>query len=265
MNDRDVALSKDQRTPVDHLCVICCQRTYENVGIQIDGSWYCFTCGTKKQRGELRSSNEQLIISGGIAYVESEHMGRSATVADCVRELERLRKENNTLHGVMGLWGLHPDPDDSTNAAKRAAVETPQPPSNQITAERSAEIADQLGKTSARHPAADQTKYWAWEGALHVRRQQAEIERLRAALLDAVKLIDEDVPREVKTRLCRIAGHDCEFTRLPSETCGDHFTSPHSEKLKCELQQGHTGDHKSGRWSWRLKPAEKATGERTDV
>ena len=208
-----------------------------------------------------RTSNEQLIISGGIAYVESEHMGRSATVADCVRELERLRKENNTLHGVMGLWGLHPDPDDSTNAAKRAAVETPQPPSNQITAERSAEIADQLGKTSARHPAADQTKYWAWEGALHVRRQQAEIERLRAALLDAVKLIDEDVPREVKTRLCRIAGHDCEFTRLPSETCGDHFTSPHSEKLKCELQQGHTGDHKSGRWSWRLKPAEKAFGE----
>lgn len=48
-----------------------------------------------------------------------------------------------------------------------------------------------------------------------------EIERLRAALLEAVKLIDEDVPREVKTRLCRIAGHDCEFTRLPSETGGE--------------------------------------------
>ena len=48
---------------------------------------------------------------------------------------------------------------------------------------------------------------------------------------------------------------------LPHETCDDPFVSPHSEEIKCELPPGHAGDHKNGRWSWRLKSSEEPSAE----
>jgi len=41
-----------------------------------------------------------------------------------LQEIERLRAENKRLRSVLDLWGLHADPGDATNAAKRDAVET---------------------------------------------------------------------------------------------------------------------------------------------